>query len=136
MCQLNIVVFPRALARVRRILKWKIKKFPEVDFYGAFFTVAAKSGSSDIVHIDFNDHPASWTWAIPIGDWKGGEFCCPQLGIKVPIASGQAFGAMTRVLAHFSAPISDGERVILTCFSDRNLIEHALNWRPSSIFWL
>ena len=96
---------------------------PALDFGGVFFTVAVKEGSSEIVHLDFNDHPDNIAWIVPLGDWEGGEFCVPQLGIKVPLHAGQVIAAMTRNLAHCSAP-AHGLRLILTLFSDKTLINH------------
>lgn len=102
----------------------KLKNRPALQFGGAFFTVAVKEGSSEIIHLDFNDDPNGISWVIPLGDWEGGEFCLPQFGIKIPIQSGQILGAMTRILAHCSAPVK-GFRVILTLFADKNLLNHS-----------
>ncbi|TFK60052.1 hypothetical protein BDN72DRAFT_744869, partial [Pluteus cervinus] len=80
-----------------------------LDFQGAFFTIAAKEGTSERYHVDWNDGKESITWVIPIGPgWEGGEFCIPQLNAKIPVVSGQVFGAMTRLLAHCSTPITSG----------------------------
>jgi hypothetical protein len=49
---------------------------------------AVKEGSSDHVHIDWNDH--SITWVLPIGDWEGGNMIFPQLGnLEIPLRSGE-----------------------------------------------
>jgi hypothetical protein len=107
------------------ILVDQLANRPSLAFGGAFFTVAVKEGSSEVVHLDFNDDPNGITWIIPLGDWEGGEFCVPQLNMKIPIRSGQMLGAMTRVLAHCSAPVTKGRRVILTLFSDKTLLKHS-----------
>jgi len=98
---------------------------PALNFRGAFFIVAIKEGSSEILHLDFNDDKNGISWIIPIGDWEGGEFCVPQLNIKIPIRSGQVLGVMTRMLAHCSAPVTNGRRIILTLFADKNLLAHS-----------
>ena len=115
----------RAYNRVMKILAKELANRPALQFGGAFFTVAAKEGSSEIIHLDFNDDPNGVSWVVPLGDWEGGEFCLPQLGIKIPIQSGQILGAMTRILAHCSAPVTKGFRIVLTLFADKNLLKHA-----------
>jgi len=47
---------------------------------GAFFTVAVKKGSSELIHLNLfiNDDLNDITWVVPLGDWKGGEFCVPH----------------------------------------------------------
>jgi hypothetical protein len=115
----------RAYKRVMTMLAKELKKRPDLQFGGAFFTVAVKEGSSEVVHLDFNDDPNNISWVVPLGDWEGGEFCLPQLGIKIPIRPGQVLAAMTRILAHCSAPVK-GFRVILTLFAEKNLLNHAI----------
>ncbi|KAJ3543286.1 hypothetical protein NMY22_g3198 [Coprinellus aureogranulatus] len=85
-----------------------------VDFGGSFFTVAMKEGSSERLHIDFNDHPSSLTWLVPFGDWTGGDFVAPQLGQVVPVRPGQILGAMTKTLLHCGTPITSGRRAKLS----------------------
>ena len=114
----------RAYKRVMTLLAEEFKKRPALQFGGAFFTVAIKEGSSEVIHLDFNDDPNGISWIVPLGDWEGGEFCLPQLGIKIPIRSGQILGAMTRILAHCSAPVK-GFRIILTLFADKFLLDHS-----------
>ena len=100
-------------------------------FGGAFFTVAAKEGSSEILHLDFNDERHSIAWVIPLGDWAGGEFCLPQLGIRIPVRPGQVLAVMTKILVHCTAPITSGRRIILTLFCDQNLLKHGDAWLKS-----
>jgi predicted 2-oxoglutarate/Fe(II)-dependent dioxygenase YbiX len=97
-----------------------------LDFYGAFFTFAIKEGTSEIFHVDWNDDLDSITWLIPLGDWEGGELVLPQKGIerRIPIRPGDVFGFMARTLVHCTTPVTKGRRVILTCFSDSNILRH------------
>ena len=97
---------------------------PALDFKGAFFTIAVKEGSSEIVHIDWNDGIKTMTWIFAVGDWEGAEFVAPQLGVKVPIVAGHMLGVMSRTLAHLSTPIRSGRRVVFTCFTDQNIWAH------------
>lgn len=99
--------------------------YKSVDFGGAFFTLAMKEGSSERLHIDFNDHPHSLTWLVPFGDWTGRDFVVPQLGEVVPVRPGQMLGVMTRILLHCGTPITSGRRLVLTCFTDNTLIRHS-----------
>ncbi|KAF8875575.1 hypothetical protein BD779DRAFT_1678179 [Infundibulicybe gibba] len=113
-----------AYDRVKSLLQSEFECRPALDFQGAFFAVAVKEGSSEIIHLDFHDFKHSITWIVPLGDWEGGEFCIPQLGIKIPVHAGQVLGAMTGVFAHCSAPVTQGYRVILTLFSENCLVKH------------
>jgi hypothetical protein len=65
------------------------------------------------------------TWVVPLGDWTGGEFCAPQLGVKIPMRPGQILGVMTKLLAHCGAPVTGGRRVVLTLFTDHFLLNHS-----------
>jgi len=98
----------RAYARIKKSLAKDLESRPALDFGGAFFAVAVKEGSSEVIHLDFNDDEDGVTWAVPLGDWEGGEFCVPQLQKKIPILPGQVLGAMTRILAHCGTPVTAG----------------------------
>jgi hypothetical protein len=98
---------------------------PSLDFGGAFFAVAVKEGGSGLVHIDWHDCHAIWAFVFAVGDWEGGEFCAPELGIKIPIRPGQVFAVLARVVAHFSAPVTQGRRIVFTCFTDSLTVLHA-----------
>ncbi|KIJ94474.1 hypothetical protein K443DRAFT_125203 [Laccaria amethystina LaAM-08-1] len=94
----------RAYNRVHAWLGDELAKRPALDFKGAFFTIAVKEGG--------------------MGDWEGGEFVAPQLGVRVPIVPGHLFSMMSRTVAHFTTPITSGQRVVFTCFTDKNLWAH------------
>lgn len=117
----------RAYARVKSFgsLAQIYLERPALDFSGAFFTIAVKAGSSEKIHLDVNDDKMTWTWVFAVGDWQGGEFCAPQLGVKIPIRPGQLFAVMAGVVAHCSAPVTNGYRLIFTCFSDKYLMSHS-----------
>ncbi|SJL03176.1 uncharacterized protein ARMOST_06522 [Armillaria ostoyae] len=115
----------RAHHRLQRCLKKAYKKRPTLDFGPAFFSIAMKDGSSEHVHLDFSDDIHTMTWIIPIGDWEGGEFCIPQLGIGIPLKPGQVLAIRTWLLAHCNAPITAGRRVVFTCFSEKTVLKHA-----------
>ncbi|KAG2063698.1 hypothetical protein BDR04DRAFT_953995, partial [Suillus decipiens] len=114
----------RAYERVQRLLATDLLARPSLDFGGAFFAVAVKEGGSGLVHIDWHDSHAIWAFVFAVGDWEGGEFCAPELGIKIPIRPGQVFAVLARVLAHFSAPVTQGRRIVFTCFTDRLTMLH------------
>ncbi|KAG1860556.1 hypothetical protein C8R48DRAFT_673767 [Suillus tomentosus] len=98
---------------------------PNLDMGGPFFTVAAKEAGSGITHLDWNDDRAIFAFIFAVGDWEGGEFCAPQLGIKIPLRPGQVLAVLARVLAHFSAPVTKGRRIVFTCFTDKLLFRHS-----------
>lgn len=92
--------------------------------------MAVKEGSSEFVHIDFNDPLALVTLVFvvsrPGSIWTGGEFCVPQLQKKIPFGPGQMLAVRTRALAHCGAQVSGKGRLVFTCFSDSTLLEHTL----------
>ena len=96
----------------------KFASRPNLDFGGAFFTVAVKEGSSEIVHIDFNDDCKNVAFVVPFGDFKGADLCVPQLNTRVPVSPGQVVAFNSKLLAHCSSPILEGRRIILTLFTD------------------
>ena len=97
-----------------------VDEYKEIDFNGAFTTVAVTNGVSDVMHTDRND--AGLTWVVPIGKWNGGDLCFPQFGIRIPIQEGEAIAFQANFLAHMSSPLVGGDRLALTCFTDRNIL--------------
>lgn len=110
--------FYSAHAVVTQHLQAEFSNRPALDFGGPFFTLAIKEGASENLHIDFNDDVRNLAWVIPLGDWQGAELCVPQLGAKIPICPGQILAFDAKLLAHSSAPIIHGRRIVLTLFSD------------------
>ncbi|KAG1865059.1 hypothetical protein C8R48DRAFT_772769 [Suillus tomentosus] len=117
----------KANTRVHQYLGDKYQLRPNLDMGGPFFAIAAKESGSGVVHIDWNDDRALYAFVFAVGDWEGGEFCAPQLGIKIPVRPGQVLAVLARVLAHFSAPVTSGRRIVFTCFTDRLLFRHRDN---------
>lgn len=99
-------------------LEAKFASRPNLDFDGTFFTVAVKEGSSEVVHIDFNDDCKNVAFVVPFGDFTGADLCIPQLNTRVPILPGQMAAFNAKLLAHCSSPILGGRRIILTLFTD------------------
>lgn len=112
---------------MQEYLAAKLQARPGLDMGGPFFAVAVKEAGSGVVHIDWNDKRCIYAFVFAVGDWTGGEFCAPQLGIKIPIRPGQVLAVLARVVAHFSAPVSSGRRIVFTCFTDSLLFDHANN---------
>ncbi|KAG2150790.1 hypothetical protein DEU56DRAFT_688069, partial [Suillus clintonianus] len=52
-----------------------------------FFAVTIKEAGSSVMHLDWNDNRAIYTYIFAVGDWEGGEFCILQLGIQDPCAT-------------------------------------------------
>ncbi|KAG1769917.1 hypothetical protein EV702DRAFT_1250013 [Suillus placidus] len=76
-------------ARVHQHLGHDLLSRPRVDMGGPFFAVAVKEAGSGVVHLDWNDNKAIYAYVFAVGDWEGGEFCIPQLKIKIPVRPGQ-----------------------------------------------
>jgi hypothetical protein len=118
--------FYLSFQRVRNYLENKTGLFdenPNLDFHGAFTTVAVKEGVSEKVHVDHND--GGITWIIPVGEWEGAQLQLPQLGCGINLSPGDALGFQGRFLAHYNTPISSGTRLVLTCFTCRNVVTSA-----------
>ncbi|KIK38075.1 hypothetical protein CY34DRAFT_91586, partial [Suillus luteus UH-Slu-Lm8-n1] len=49
-----------------------------------------------------NDNKVIYAYIFAVSDWKSGEFCIPQLEIKIPVYPGQVLAVLTRVLASVS----------------------------------
>ncbi|KAF8578054.1 hypothetical protein K439DRAFT_1363282 [Ramaria rubella] len=102
------------------------KARPSLDFQGIFFTLAIKDSGSEILHLDWSDHPWTYAWVILLGeDWEGGELCLPQLGRKIPTHPGQVIAFTGHTLAHFAATCKNSRRLVCTGYSDAWVIDHA-----------
>ena len=97
-----------------------IKNHLHMNFLGAFTMVAITNGVSDILHTDRDD--GGLTWVLPIGEWEGGDLCIPQLGMRVELKAGDAITFHANFLAHFNSQLITGNRLVLTCFTDRNML--------------
>jgi hypothetical protein len=95
-----------------------------LNFESAFTTVAVKEGSSEHVHIDRNDQGI--TWVLPIGEWEGGHMVIPQLGLKLPVRPGELLGFSANLLAHYSTPVTSGNRLVITMFTCRHIFSDSL----------
>ena len=95
-----------------------------LEFESAFTTVAVKEGSSERIHVDYNDQGI--TWVLPIGEWEGGEMVFPQLKLKVPLRSGELLGFSANLLAHHSMPIIWGNCLVITMFTCKHIFADAL----------
>ncbi|KAJ7113737.1 hypothetical protein C8R43DRAFT_834780, partial [Mycena crocata] len=77
-----------------------------------FFCMAAKEGSSEEIHLDFNDNLAFITFILACAEdgqeWIGGDFCAPQIGVRIPFRPGQVLAVRTRLLAHCGATVTGG----------------------------
>ncbi|KAJ7599587.1 hypothetical protein C8J56DRAFT_770928, partial [Mycena floridula] len=67
---------------------------PVLDFGPTFFTVAVKSGLSEILHLDMVDDAEDFTWIAVVRDFTGGYFYAPQFGICIPVFPGQILGVL------------------------------------------
>ncbi|KAJ7587925.1 hypothetical protein C8J56DRAFT_785672, partial [Mycena floridula] len=115
----------RAQARLSQRLKKAYTQRPALRFGPAFCCVAFKVGSSEVVHLDFNDDKRFLTWCMPVGDWTGANFVIPQLGISIPILPGKMYAVLAGIVAHCSTPITSGNRLIFTGFMEKTVLQRA-----------
>ncbi|KAJ7817680.1 hypothetical protein B0H14DRAFT_2373847, partial [Mycena olivaceomarginata] len=111
--------------RIRATLQHKFRDRPNLDFGGLFFTIAVKEGSSEVLHVDWNDNLHTYAIIFAIGDYTGGEFCVPQIGHHIPLRPGAVLAARTRLLAHCSH-IGCGRHLVFTCFTDSTLLSQTI----------
>lgn len=104
-----------------------------MDFGGLFYTMAAKEGSSERIHIDWNDCIQKYALIMCWGKFTGGEFCAPQLDMRIPMRSGSVIAARTRVLAHCATLVGQGRRIVFTCFTDSTLLDQTLKDRDAAV---
>ncbi|KAF8344468.1 hypothetical protein F5887DRAFT_274679 [Amanita rubescens] len=50
----------------------------------------------------------------------------PQLGLEIPVRSGELLGFRANLLAHFCTPITSGNRLVITMFTCRHIFSDAL----------
>ncbi|EIN09202.1 hypothetical protein PUNSTDRAFT_31691, partial [Punctularia strigosozonata HHB-11173 SS5] len=84
---------------------------PWLNMFGAFFTIACRAGSSEILHLDWNDDPRLWTLMFCVGGpegWVGGDFCLPQLGLRIPMREGTLVACLTKRLVHCATAVTQG----------------------------
>ncbi|KAJ7132011.1 hypothetical protein C8R44DRAFT_730766 [Mycena epipterygia] len=92
-------------ARVKSILGDELAARDCIDWEGIFFCAAVKEGSSEIIHIDWNDALALLTFRA-------------RLNLMLALR--------TRILAHCGATVTSGGRLVITCFSDSQTVEQSL----------
>ncbi|KAJ7207539.1 hypothetical protein GGX14DRAFT_567485 [Mycena pura] len=115
----------RVHQRVQAALKREFSQRPNLDFGGLFLAIAVKEGSSEVLHVDWNDNLQTYAIVFCIGDYVGGEFCIPQIGRRIPLRPGAVLAVRTRLLAHCTH-VGSGRRVVITCFTDSTLLEQTI----------
>ncbi|KAF8163866.1 hypothetical protein K438DRAFT_1479077, partial [Mycena galopus ATCC 62051] len=73
-----------------------------------FTTVACKLGSSERIHIDWNDAIERYAIIFAAGNYTGGDFCLPQLNMRIPLGPGSVLVVRTRLLAHCATLVGSG----------------------------
>lgn len=115
----------RCSARAEKYCAEIYRDRPAVNLGHGFHAIAIKDGSSDLLHIDMHDELMAFILAL--GEWLSeGYLVLPQLGVKFRIPPGSAFGFLASRLAHFTTSPIGGRRIVITCFTDRFLLRHAL----------
>jgi hypothetical protein len=71
-------------------------------------------------HVDLGDWAGGWAWMGVFGDFAGGDFCLPQLGIRVPMPPGSIVGIRGSLLRHFVS-CWKGERYSVVHFFKQSL---------------
>ncbi|KAJ3725175.1 hypothetical protein C8R42DRAFT_555831, partial [Lentinula raphanica] len=98
----------RALKRVRTVLADEFERMPWLDFGGAFFAVAIKTGCSEKDHLDWSDDKQGLTWVSGVGEWEGADLRALETGFQYPLQPGEAILANMRQMVHSASPISSG----------------------------
>ncbi|KAI0044869.1 hypothetical protein FA95DRAFT_1496441 [Auriscalpium vulgare] len=115
----------RCAEHVRRLVNFR----EALDFNGACLCIAIKQGSSELIHVDFNDHERFLTCVLPVGDAVGAHVFLPQLNQRFAVERGSMFAFKAKRLAHCTSPPTSGERIVLTCFTDYATAKRVENLR-------
>ncbi len=98
---------------------------PWLDFGGAFFALAIKSGCSERDHLDWSDDKEGLTWVTGVGRRKGADLRAMEAGMQFPVAPGEALVGNMRQMVHSASPVLTGRRVTLMCFTCSFLARHS-----------
>jgi hypothetical protein len=93
------------------------------DFKDLFFGVATRIGSSDKLHTDWGDYRyGGIAFVLTLTEWTGGgDLELPQLGVSVRPVPGDVLCFQAGRLLHAVTTPEEGERVVLTFFTDNGL---------------
>jgi hypothetical protein len=99
------------------------------DFKDLFFSIATRVGSSDRLHTDWGDYRyGGIAFVLTLTEWKaGGDIELPQLGVSVRPVPGDVLCFQAGRLLH-AATTPEGERVVLTFFTDNGLFANAAKY--------
>ncbi|KAI0070733.1 hypothetical protein K474DRAFT_1679933 [Panus rudis PR-1116 ss-1] len=98
-----------------RDIRLQFLRNPALNFGRMFTTMAISEHGSVQYHIDWNDDRRINAQVIPLGGFKRGYVCFPQLGQKFALRSGDAGGMASRDLVHRSE-VGFGNRECYTVF--------------------
>ena len=71
-------------------------------------------------HFDQNDPQLGWAVLVAIGNFEGGDFIAPQLGIRTRFQPGDMILVRGRVVKHLTTAFS-GQRISLPHFTHSNI---------------
>jgi hypothetical protein len=102
------------------------------DFKDLFFAVATRIGSSETLHTDWGDcRRGGIAFVLTLTEWRGGgDVVLPQLGVSVRPVPGDVTIVQAARLLHLATTPEEGERVVLTLFTDNGLFADTFrdNW--------
>ncbi|KAJ3964344.1 hypothetical protein EV361DRAFT_812222 [Lentinula raphanica] len=124
-CILKSINSCRALKRVRSILAAELAEMRWLDFGGAFFAVAIKTGCSERDHLNWSDDKLGLTWVSGVGNWEGADLRAVETGLQYPLRPGDAILANMHQMVHSASPILSGQRITLTFFTCSFLARHS-----------
>jgi hypothetical protein len=115
------------LIRIREYVKEYLPDVP-YDFHGAFFAIAVRRGTSDVIHTDWsNARGGSMAYNLTTGSWQNGGYLeVYQCKMKTQTMMGDMIGIQAQRLLHRTTPVKDPEdpdsdRVVFTCFTENTL---------------
>ncbi|KAH0542472.1 hypothetical protein FGG08_003143 [Glutinoglossum americanum] len=68
--------------------------------------------------VDSDDWIGGWAWISPFGSFSGGDFCLPQLGVRIPLPPGGIAGLRGKELIHFTDKWSGSRYSIVHFFKE------------------
>jgi hypothetical protein len=113
-------------SRVGTYVKANLPTF-KWNFKDLFFSVATRIGSSDKLHTDWGDYcHGSIAFVLTLTEWTGGgDLELPQLGVSIHPVPGDVLCFQAGHLLYAVTTPEEGERVVLTFFTDNSLFVKA-----------
>lgn len=95
--------------------------FPQCSLFTGHPALAFVEGNTQEDHKDDGDARNAYCIITPLGKFKGADLVFRDLGLRVPLHSGDIAIFRSHLLTHSSTRIIKGRRFIIVSYADHNL---------------